>query len=338
MTKQKKSIWGRLTRPLVISALVVGFTLSGGGFAHADTPSPTPSPNQGNQEQDPALVQTVREDEAVAPKGEKVEITRGHCDLGPKWLDGKWQFMVRDDSGKVPTWRHLEDVVFRVTDKAKLVKPENGVYDFIKAKGEVYNAPQSEIPGVVWLGWNTQDPPFVRDVNGGMNFILQGYQGEGQLVTFLQSGNFGAPKVLWDSTKKEAQPVYVQPNAHTHANWIFTKPGIALLRFTIEAKLNNGQTLSDTKIIRFAVGDAVDAKAALNEPWKTENNVDNAKAKQAEAPSALDRNAVFPVIIAAIFAIGTLLVLVVLFLLLRKQKHRQAEALANSGLTDGEGE
>ena len=51
---------------------------------------------------DPALQQVVGADEQVAPLGEHAVIDAGHADLGPVFVDGEMQFLVRDDTQDPP--------------------------------------------------------------------------------------------------------------------------------------------------------------------------------------------------------------------------------------------
>ena len=78
---------------------------------------------------------------------------------------------------------------------------------------------------------------------------------------YLENGNFSAPQVLWSSTKNEPQKLWVEKNTHTHANWVFTAPGEYLLKVTASAELSDGSTLSDTRYLKFAVGDSANADA-----------------------------------------------------------------------------
>lgn len=62
-------------------------------------------------------------------------------------------------------------------------------------------------------------------------------------------------------TKSEPQKLWVEKNTHTHANWVFTAPGEYLLKVTASAELSDGSTVSDTRYLKFAVGDSASADA-----------------------------------------------------------------------------
>jgi surface-anchored protein len=102
-------------------------------------------------------------------------------------------------------------------------------------------------------------------IDRGVTLTLLDVQGPGALIVYLQSGDFAAPDVLWDS-EGSARPAWVDVNTHTHANWVFSAPGAYLARVRVEADLIDGTTVSDTRELRFAVGprSAVDESFAAS--------------------------------------------------------------------------
>ncbi|AKK12071.1 choice-of-anchor M domain-containing protein [Corynebacterium uterequi] len=203
---------------------------------------------------DPALEQNVTSAEPVIV-GEPVIIPAGHVDMGPYLVEGgELDLLIRDDASAEPVWRHPEDVVFEVGDAAGLTVPDDDNYSFIGAKpGEnVWVVPQTEIAGVPWVGWNTQSPTIDGIVGSGVTLEFISHDGPGEHSVFLQSGGFAAPDVLW--TQKDGGSIWVEPDTHTHANWVFTEPGshAVTIRATIEQP--NGTTSTADATLRFAVG------------------------------------------------------------------------------------
>ena len=205
---------------------------------------------------DPALQQVVGADEQVAPLGERAVIDAGHADLGPVFADGKMQFLVRDDTQDTPVWRHLEDVVFAVSDGAKQTLPETDQFAFTGAKpgAEVWVIPQTEVAGVPWLGWNSQAPSLLERSANGMSLEFGGHEGPGQFSLFVQPGGFHEPQQLWNEQEPGTQSMWVEPNTHTHANWVFTEPGAHRIggRATVEDQ--DGTVHTDEQVVRIAVG------------------------------------------------------------------------------------
>ncbi|XVU28779.1 choice-of-anchor M domain-containing protein [Actinoplanes sp. CA-054009] len=197
-------------------------------------------------------------DQAQA-RGDAV-LDSGHVDIGPRFRDGRWTVQIHDDHRVPSVWRDPAEAVLRVRDAARQAVPDDEAYAFLgeKAGAQVYVVPQTEKAGVVWIGWNTQDPGVLQAIDRGVTMSLRGVQGPGNVTVFLQSGNLGAPQVLWSSAKAYPQPLWVETNTHTHANWVFGRPGTYLLALDISADLTDGSTASATTILRLAVGDATD--------------------------------------------------------------------------------
>ena len=174
--------------------------------------------------------------------------------MGPRFNNGKFELMLHDDHGESPVWRSLDEVIYRGSDKAILEVPNDPRYSFVGAPAgsKVYVIPQTETKGVIWPGWNTQDPQLVSKLNRGVNLTLEQVSGPGTFSLYLENGNFSAPQVLWSSTKSEPQKLWVEKNTHTHANWVFTAPGEYLLKITASAELSDGSTVSDTRYLKFA--------------------------------------------------------------------------------------
>ena len=257
----------RSSRSLSALALGASLMLAPLGVAHAETTpttaeSASAQPNDSNLSRgDRALTQTLSAEQPVASG--RTEISAGHVDMGPRFNNGKFELMLHDDHGETPVWRSLDEVIYRGSDQAILEVPNDPRYSFVGAPAgsKVYVIPQTETKGVIWPGWNTQDPQLVSKLNRGVNLTLEQVSGPGTFSLYLENGNFSAPQVLWSSTKSEPQKLWVEKNTHTHANWVFTAPGEYLLKVTASAELSDGSTVSDTRYLKFAVGDSASADA-----------------------------------------------------------------------------
>jgi putative ABC transporter-associated repeat protein len=212
----------------------------------------------------------------------------GHVDIGPRYRDGKWTIQIHDDSATPPVWRSPDDAVFRIRDSARQQVPDDPAYVFLGEKPgtSVYVVPQTQQQDIVWIGWNTQDPGVLKAITRGVTMNLRGVQGPGRLTVYLQSGNLGAPQVLWNSTGAYPQPLWVDTNTHTHANWVFTKPGSYLLAVDISADLADGSTVTGNAVLRFAVGDQTNPDAALTAAFTASLPSASAVAQQTTQESA----------------------------------------------------
>jgi surface-anchored protein len=263
------------------------------------------------------LNQRIAPDQPIVT--EPAVLAAGHVDIGPRFIDGTWTLLIHDDAaranpGSTSVWRYTDQTVLRVTDASRLTVPEDPAYEFIgkPAGSSVHVVPQTQNPDVVWVGWNTQDPEVMQTIDRGVTLSLSHVDGPGDLVAYLQSGNFGAPTPLWDSRQPTLQPVWVDVNTHTHANWVFTEPGIYLATFEISADLIDGSSVSDTQTIRFAVGDATSDEEALSavpvaaEP--AEASAETTDAGESEAAAASASDPLVPILIAAIVVVFLLIV------------------------------
>jgi putative ABC transporter-associated repeat protein len=245
----------------------------------------TPATAAAAQPTDDDLDQTIDADQPIAK--DRATLSTGHVDLGPRYVDGEWTLMVHDDHADPSVWRPLEKTVFQISDKAVLPVPDNPAYAFIGEPGtQVYVVPQVQNPDVAWIGWNTQDPEVMDTIDGGLTLTLTGVDGPGELFVYLQAGNFGDADVLWDSTKYERQDIWVDVNTHTHANWVFTKPGVYLVQTEVTADLVDGSTVTDTATLRFAIGDGTDAEPAFTAEPSAPAPADAAPVDDATAATA----------------------------------------------------
>ncbi len=288
---------------------------------------------------DPNLDQTIAADEAVVHGARTLEA--GHVDMGPRFVDGAWTFLIHDDVAKLdPTltsvWRYPDETVLQVSDAAQLTAPDDAAYAFLGADpgSTVWVVPQTQNPDVVWVGWNTQDPEVMARIDRGITLTLRAVEGPGSMSVYLQSGSFGAPQVLWDSRTPEPQSVWVDVNTHTHANWVFTRPGVYLVELTAEAQLRDGSTASDTRRIRFAVGSQTPADAALAAVWTGAEPAATAAAAASTAASGDDP--LVPVLVAAIVVVAAAIGVGAVVVIVRARRVRRAALAADAAATAGD--
>ena len=282
-------------------------------------PTPTPAGGPG-QTLDPGQPQATG----------RAVLETGHVDIGPRLRAGEWTIQIHDDHAVPSVWRDPADTVLRIRDTARQRIPDDPAYAFLgdRPGTEVHVVPQTEKQGVVWIGWNTQDPGVLGAIDRGVTLSLRGVQGPGDVTVFLQSGNLGAPRVLWSSAKPYPQPLWVQTNTHTHANWVFSRPGTYLLAVDVTAGLADGSTATAGTILRLAVGDATDPGDAFGAAFT--NPLPSAAASPAAStagPSGGTGDAF------AVIAIGiaAALVIVVALVLRQSRVRRRAEREREAG-------
>ena len=246
-TSSRSARLGMSLSALLVSAFLV---IVGAPSSFAD-----PSP-------DPDLAQSVAAHEEWS--NEAGEISVGHVDLGPRLIDGQWRAGLRHDAETGAVWRDPNQTVLRVNDAAIMTAPDSADYPFLAdvAGKPVYVVPQTQNPGVVWLGWNTQDPAVTATIDRGLTMRVGPVSGPGRAWLFLQSGTFGKPLLLADSGAVPGD-VWIDSGTHVHANWAFSAPGTYTATVTFLGTTTAGEAVSASTTLRFAVGDAASASEAL---------------------------------------------------------------------------
>jgi len=332
----------RRTAARATAALLIAGAVLAPAAAWADETTPPGDP----------LSHTIDADEPIV-HGDHV-ITSGHVDMGPKFDGATWKFLIHDDAARAnkdaqTVWRYPDETVLQVVDAAELTVPEGDTYSFVGADpgSTVWVVPQTQNPDVVWTGWNTQDPTVMQQIDRGATFSVDGVQGPGILTVYLQSGDFGAPQVLWDSRKDGSQPVFVDTNTHTHANWVFTEPGVYLVRMTASATLIDGTEASDTELLRFAVGSSTSTDDALTATWKGADPSESAQpSSSAAAPSVTEaggdeagQGPLVPILIVVIVVVAAALIAGFAIVIVRgnQAKRRVLAARAAPGPREDDG-
>ena len=263
------------------------------------------------------LAQVVSADEEVAAPGTEATIDHGHVDLGLLLVDGQAQFLARDDSAATPVWRDPADVVFDVGDNAQLTLPEDKVFSFVGAKpgSQVWVVPQTEQADVPWLGWNTQAPSLTDNVERGLTMEFLGHQGPGEFSLFLQNGGFEEPQLLWSTATGATDGFWVDLGTHTHANWVFSEPGIHQVRVRMSgqgAGESAGSDVAAEATLTFAVGAGTDVAQAHAAQWDP-----SAESSDASAGAAV------PVWVWALAGAGLLVLVGAVFAVLRAKGGRR---------------
>ncbi|SJM68167.1 choice-of-anchor M domain-containing protein [Gulosibacter sp. 10] len=278
----------------------------------------------------------------------QVVIDAGHLDFGPTLNTGEWRLQIHDDSGSPSYWRMPEDVVMQVSDAALLEVPDDEAYSFmgVEPGAQVHVVPQTQHPDVVWTGWNTQEPGVMEQVDLGVTMSLVGFEGPGEMTLFLQSGNFGAPEVLYSTQEALPQQSWIEVNTHTHANWVFTEPGIYLVEMQLEADLRDGTHVVAHDTLRFSVGDGTNPEEAFDAQLDEAAIVDADTAEAADGgqnDAAQPEGSVPGVVWIVAIVIGAALVLGVVIVVIanvrmRRKVRRARERKAAEKDADAESE
>lgn len=209
------------------------------------------------------------------------EVTHGHFDVGPVLNGGTLTSSVKDD--RTSPARHVSPgaLEFVLNDAAKLNLPA-GMEDIAPAGTPVYMIGATQQQGVPWLGWSTQDPELLKQLDGPVTMSLNGFEGPGTLSTFL-SGNFGsAGQKVFDS--RSGGSFQVPANTHQHSNWVFTAEGRYTVTIGWTARLKNGQQVSSESVLHFTVGNPDNAPASNNAQGAAGTKQDGGEKSTAKNP------------------------------------------------------
>ena len=98
-------------------------------------------------------------------------------------------FKVKDDRTQPAKWVDPGSPVFGLSDASKATAPAG--LEFIAPKGsQIWMISSAAVPGVPWVGANTQHPSIVSGTTGEVTWSLSSVTGPGQLAVF-SSGNLG---------------------------------------------------------------------------------------------------------------------------------------------------
>lgn len=233
-------------RFLSLSALSLGLALSP-TLTPLATATEAPSPQasilagqKAEQKAAPTILKTEHTDAvALALVGRELEL-----------------FTYADLPGANRTRLDPATTIFNLEDRndTRIAVPQG--FDFIGPAGsQMWLAPQTQIQGVIWPGWNTEDirAGALRDDVVNLE-LVEAKTPEGASVEVFQVAAFGDPTRVFSSD--EDLGAYAQPvAAHVHANWAFTHLGRYELTFRASATLADGTPVSAEQTYTFVVGE-----------------------------------------------------------------------------------
>lgn len=177
-------------------------------------------------------------------------LAAGHIDYATRIVDGRLESLIGDDTGARKVFRQPSAVVLWLKPASRVTLPPG--YGRIGPPGTaIWQVPQTQRAGLIWLGWNTEALN-AGNARGPVRWKLDAVSGPGSVKVYL-SGAFGGIQtmVLNGSGSSYDIPLGV----HAHANWAFGAQGVYRLRMTQTVTLPDGRRASDTETLTIAVGD-----------------------------------------------------------------------------------
>lgn len=213
-------------------------------------------------------------------------LTSGHADYAVRLEAGGLTSRLKDGTkAGDPVWRAPAAVTIRLTSTSAAKAP-GGDFSFLGAAGtDIWQIPQTQKAGVVWLGWNTEELTTAQVYGGGVDWRLDKVTGPGRLAIF-EFDSFGRPKVIFNSGDGLPDTYRIPLGTHAHGNWAFTKAGTYKVTFTHSATLATGKQSSDTATITFVVGPAGGAQSFTGDATPAPSS--GPAPSSAPAPAATD--------------------------------------------------
>jgi putative ABC transporter-associated repeat protein len=178
----------------------------------------------------------------------------GHVDYAARMVDGKLVSQVKDGTAAgTPQWRSPAQVVFHLRPEAATTVPSAAFAFLGPVSAKLWQIPQTQKPGVLWLGWNTEEITAAQATEN-VTWTLTTATGPGS-VAIYELDPFGKPVIIFNSKDGLPDSYGIRLGTHAHGNWAFTAPGVYRLTFTHAVKLTSGVAASDTQTVTFAVGD-----------------------------------------------------------------------------------
>jgi putative ABC transporter-associated repeat protein len=146
------------------------------------------------------------------------------------------------DSKISPPVEHIdvEDLVYQLSDLGRVEGLPEQYAEFIGAD-TAWLIMQTQNPDILWAGWSTEEIPAGVVDGDVVDITLTDVRGPGDLEVF-QTGPFGEPLRIF-SSDEDHKTLHQAVNAHVHANWAFTQPGVYTVTFTVSAAVD-GQPVS----------------------------------------------------------------------------------------------
>ncbi|MFW0111171.1 TIGR03773 family transporter-associated surface protein [Rothia sp. CCM 9416] len=145
--------------------------------------------------------------------------------------------------------------VFNLEDREETRLPIPEGFDFLGKPGEtIWLAPQTQVKGVLWPGWNTEDIRPGQLSGDKLNLeLIQARTPENGAVEVFQSSLTGTTRIFSSQQRLAAHQQAV--GSHVHANWAFTTPGTYQLTFRASGSYPDGSPVSAEQTYTFVVGE-----------------------------------------------------------------------------------
>lgn len=223
----------------------------GSGEPAPEDPKPEDPAPEDPKPEDPA--DPKPENPAPPQEEERLILDHGHVDMFhvQQGEDGNPALFLTEDVTGSHVAHEPKNVELHVKSAAKTDIPEK-----LPGAGEGFLLPETQNPELLWPGWDTQ-PVAGTDLDKRIDLRFTDVSGPGKVFLWRTKGFGGVESALESgSTQLTSGEVIAQKSpAHSHANWVFSKPGV--YTFTVEAvgTRDGSPVVSEAKTYTITVGD-----------------------------------------------------------------------------------
>lgn len=232
----------------------------------APSPEPAPAPEKPAPEDStpipappstPSSQAPGAEEPAEQPAAARLVLDQGHTDIWHVAPKGDELLLdLREDITGQHVTHAPESVELHVKDGAYTEVPTGW-----PGEGSGYLLPMSQDQELLWPGWDTQDLSG-SGFDEAVQLRVTGVDGPGTIHLFSQD-SFGKVQPLLENGMTALRPGAVRDQAfpaHTHANWVFTKPGVYHVTVQAHGTKDGTAVSSQPQTYTFTVGDAFRGK------------------------------------------------------------------------------
>ncbi|WP_084469907.1 TIGR03773 family transporter-associated surface protein [Jiangella gansuensis] len=177
-------------------------------------------------------------------------LTTEHVDAINVGFDGD-RLTVNSKIGPPAEYAAVDDLIFHLSDLGRVEGLPAHYTEFI-GTSDVWLVPQTQDPDVLWAGWSTEEIGSGVVDGDAVDVTLTDVRGPGE-VEVWQTVGFGEISRIF-SSDEDFSTRRQGVNAHVHANWAFTQPGVYTLSFTASATVGGQPVTSDPVDYTWVVG------------------------------------------------------------------------------------
>ena len=209
---------------------------------------------------------------APAHAADRQELDHGHMDIFNvvSTDDGGIAMTLKEDVTGQHVQRSPEGVLLRVKDAAYKTFPAGFADQGLPTEG--YWLPLTQDQSLLWPGWDTLDVS--RNGFDAIDINFKEVKGPGEIFLFSEGSFGGLSSLLSDGgyTVRSGSTIDQKYPAHTHTNWIFTKPGTYTMKVQAEGEKNGKKYTTKTHTYTWLVGS--EATAPKEQPAEDTETVE----------------------------------------------------------------